>query len=111
MVASMALLSLGTMAATRMRPAENLGRFTYDPNGQAKTQTMGAKTTSLVYDTWARPKTYTDATSLVPTTTYQADGQVASMNDGLGTYTYTYEPGGQAKTRRKRHATGHVDPP
>jgi RHS repeat-associated protein len=80
--------------------------YTYDPNGQAKTQTMGAKTTSVAYDTWARPKTYTDATGLVSTTTYKADGQVATANDGLGIYAYTYDTAGMPTTVDVGLATG-----
>lgn len=53
-------------------------------------------TVKTAFDTWGRLSQYTDATDLVSTTRYTVDGQVASFDDGTGTYTYSYDqPGGE----------------
>ena len=64
----------------------------YDTStGLPTSQAGGGETTQSEYDSWARPHTYTDASGLVSTTTYTRDSQVATLNDGVGTYTYAYD--------------------
>lgn len=59
--------------------------------GLPSTESSSGSTVTTNYDSWGRAWKYTDAAGLTSTTTYTSDGQVATQNDGLGTYTYTYD--------------------
>lgn len=48
-------------------------------------------TVTTIYDTWGQIWKYTDSTGLTSTTSYTPDGRVATLDDGEGTYTYTYD--------------------
>lgn len=64
----------------------------YDPTTALPTgQTNDADSVTTRYDTWGRPWKYTDATGMVSTTTYTNDGQIATRDDGVGVYTYSYD--------------------
>ena len=67
--------------------------------GLPTTQSGDGGTVATVYDSWGRPWQYTDATGLTSTTTYTIDSQVATLDDGEGTYTYGYD-GGSGEHRR-----------
>jgi RHS repeat-associated protein len=84
---------------------ESLTRDTaYDPDTGLPTSSEGASgATSTTHDAWGRVWKYTDGSGLTSTTTYTIDGQVATVSDGEGTYTYTYDgPSGE----HRRLATG-----
>jgi RHS repeat-associated protein len=59
--------------------------------GLPSTTTDGTVTISRTYDNLGRLKTYTDADGNTSTYAYTLDDQVASLNDGKGTQTYTYQ--------------------
>ena len=66
--------------------------YDYTANGQPETTvSVGTDTVSTTYDNWGRPWMYTDATGMISTYTYTVDGQPATVNDGQGTYTYSYD--------------------
>lgn len=71
-----------TRTSTRSYDADS-GLPTKQSNADGAVQTE--------YDGWGRPWKYTDATGMVSTTYYTTDGQVATRNDGVGTYTYGYD--------------------
>ena len=72
-------------------PASPTTTYGYDPTtSQLSILSAGGETIIQTYDTWGRPKTYTDAAGMPSTTTYTASGQLATMNDGVGAYTYAY---------------------
>ncbi|MGY0541381.1 DNRLRE domain-containing protein [Nocardioides sp. YJ-D4] len=67
--------------------------ISHDPaSGLPATQTNPVDSSQIAttYDTWGRPWTYTDAGDNQSVTTYTATGQVATFNDGTGTYATTY---------------------
>lgn len=69
--------------------------YEYDDNtGLATTTTSGGKTVTTGYDTWGRGTSYTDALGTTSATTYDAAGDIATFNDGSGTYTYSYDSHG-----------------
>ena len=74
-------------------PALPTTAYAYNPDGTLDSQTAGGETIAYTYDTWGRPKTYTDASALTSTTTYSPSGEVATFNDGSGTYSYAYSHG------------------
>ena len=60
-------------------------------NGLPTTMTAGGKTLTTDYDSLGRAYRYTDATGAVSTRTYDVRGLVTSLDDGKGTYSYTYD--------------------
>ena len=70
--------------------------------GFPTTQSGDGGTVATVHDGWGRPWQYTDATGLTSTTTYTIDSQVATLDDGEGTYTYGYD-GGSGEHRNSPH--------
>ena len=65
---------------------------TYDPStGDATSVTDGTNTISTGFDSLGEQTSYTDADSNTTSTTYDIDGNVHTMNDGKGTYTYSYD--------------------
>lgn len=69
--------------------------LSYDPKTGAVQTTKFAgtdpRTISQAYDTWGRVISYTDASGVTSQTSYQSDGLVSSVDDGKGTYHYTYD--------------------
>ena len=64
----------------------------YDPTtGDATTATDGTSTTTTGYNTIGEVTSYTDADAQATISTYTIDGQPHTVNDGKGTYTYTYD--------------------
>jgi len=68
----------------------------YDANtGDAVSTTQGTDSLASTYDTLGRQLTYKDAdtttTGVTGTYTYDIDGNIKTLNDGKGTYTYTYD--------------------
>jgi YD repeat-containing protein len=71
---------------------------TYDPTtGLEATSTDGTVTISRAYDNLGRLKTYTDSAGNPTTYTYDALNRVASVSDGKGTQTYTYQQTGDER--------------
>jgi RHS repeat-associated protein len=69
--------------------------YSYDPDtGLPTTTSTGsgatAHTLTTGYDTLGRAASYTDATGNTTHITYTIDGQVATVDDGKGTTSYTY---------------------
>lgn len=66
--------------------------FGYDPDTGFQTTTSdGTRTLTTGYDSIGRVVSYTDADGNTSTSTYTIDGQLATHDDGKGTYTYTYD--------------------
>ncbi|MGH3327493.1 MAG: hypothetical protein ACRDPT_06825 [Streptomycetales bacterium] len=59
--------------------------------GLPTTVTAGGATITSGYDNLGRVTNYTDADANTTTTTYTIDGQPATINDGKGTYTLSYD--------------------
>ncbi|MFE9690553.1 RHS repeat-associated core domain-containing protein [Micromonospora sp. NPDC005806] len=79
-------------------------RTIYDQaNGQAvRTQTIngpGSVTAEIIraYDSLGRMNAYTDADGTVTTSTFDIAGRPATVNDGKGTRTYTYDGGAERR--------------
>jgi RHS repeat-associated protein len=69
--------------------------ITYNDQSQQATISADGKTITTTYDTWGRPTGYTDALDNHTVTTYNPAGQVATVDDGAGVYTYTHTPRGR----------------
>lgn len=66
--------------------------YTYDPATGLKTQIeSGGAVVSIGYDSFGREARMTDADGNTSITTYTLDYQVATVNDGKGVTTYTYD--------------------
>ncbi|MFI7423707.1 RHS repeat-associated core domain-containing protein [Nonomuraea sp. NPDC049684] len=66
--------------------------FTYDPSTGLRTQASDGKATvTSGFDSLGRVTTSTDADGNTSTTTYTLDGLTASVGDGKGVTTYTYD--------------------
>ncbi|MGV9310532.1 RHS repeat-associated core domain-containing protein [Nonomuraea sp. NPDC003727] len=64
----------------------------YDPaTGLLTKNSAGQTSISVGYDTFGRALTYTDADANTSTYTYDLDGNIATVADGKGTTTYTYD--------------------
>lgn len=73
----------------------------YHPATGLPTSVSGAgASVSTAYDGWGRASSYTDATDKTSTSTYTPDGQVATFDDGDGTYTFTYDDSSAGEHRR-----------
>ncbi|MFG6195093.1 DNRLRE domain-containing protein [Nonomuraea sp. JJY05] len=76
--------------------------YSYDPNTGLQTHaSAGGVTVEQRYDTFGRIASVTDADNNTSTTTYTVDGQIATVNDGKGLTTYTYN-GTDAAGRSER---------
>jgi RHS repeat-associated protein len=78
-------------------PAVSYG---YDPaTGLPTTTSTGSgssqATLTTGYNSIGEQTSYTDATGTISTTTYDLDGRVASVDDGKGTTTYSYDTAGE----------------
>ena len=65
---------------------------------------------STTYDDFGNPLTYTDASGNTTTNSYDIASRVTSVNDGEGTTTYGYSPGGRSP-RRATRKQGRSAPP
>lgn len=66
--------------------------YEYDgATGLPTTQTASGASVTTDYDAWGRPTSYTDALGNSSATTYTRASQVATFNDGAGTYAYSYD--------------------
>ncbi|HST82477.1 MAG TPA: DNRLRE domain-containing protein [Kineosporiaceae bacterium] len=66
--------------------------YGYDPaTGDATSWSTSGVTMSAGYNLLGEQTSFTDADGASSTTTYTIDGQVATLNDSKGTYTYTYD--------------------
>jgi RHS repeat-associated protein len=64
----------------------------YDVNtGDQLTIAQGTTSLAVTYDAIGRQITQVDADSNTTTSSYDIDGRVSTLNDGQGTYTYTYD--------------------
>jgi RHS repeat-associated protein len=82
-----------TAAGGTALPAVTTG---YDPGtGLPTTVSNGTGTLTTGYDSLGRVISYTDAGANTATTSYDIAGRPATVNDGKGTYTYTYDQGGE----------------
>lgn len=78
-----------TAAGGTALPAVSYG---YDnTTGLQTTTTAGGQTLTSGFDTLGRVTAYTDATGNTASTSYDLSGRPATVNDGKGTYTYTYD--------------------
>ncbi|QEH94519.1 hypothetical protein FV141_14105 [Dermacoccus abyssi] len=85
--------------------AAGLVDYTGDANEAGDDATANRITTG--YDNWGRKISYTNETGETATTTYGADGAVASVSDPKGTTKYTYDGTDAAgKTERRGMVTG-----
>jgi RHS repeat-associated protein len=75
----------------------------YDPaTGDATTVTNGSTTISTGYNSIGQVTSYTDADGQASGSTYTIDGQLKTLNEGKGVYTYTYDGTDAAgKTERR----------
>jgi RHS repeat-associated protein len=62
-----------------------------DQTGLPTTSTSNGHTITTSYDTWGRTIGYTDALGTSSSVSYDPAGQIASVNDGSGTYSYTHD--------------------
>ncbi|MEO5875061.1 MAG: hypothetical protein ABIS86_22045, partial [Streptosporangiaceae bacterium] len=69
--------------------------------GLAQSNSAGGKTITTAHDSFGRVTSYADGTGNTATTTYTVDSQIATVNDGKGTYTYTYD--GNDRWDREEH--------
>ena len=66
--------------------------FGYDPeSGLPTMQSAAGASVVTEYDTWGRTWKYTDASGMTSTTTYTVDEQIATVDDGTGTYRFAYD--------------------
>ncbi|WP_415544877.1 hypothetical protein [Dermacoccus barathri] len=85
--------------------AAGLVDYTGDANDAGTDASANRITTS--YDNWGRKISYTNETGETATTTYGADGAVASVSDPKGTTRYTYDGTDAAgRTERRGLVTG-----
>ena len=64
----------------------------YDAStGDATTLTDGTTTITTVYNSIGQVTSYTDADAQASTSTYDIDGNLKTLNDGKGIYTYNYD--------------------
>ncbi|MET8141372.1 RHS repeat-associated core domain-containing protein [Sphaerisporangium sp. NPDC005288] len=76
--------------------------YSYDPTTGLATQTAsGGRTIKTTYDDFGRTVSTTDASGNVATFSYTLDSQIATINDGRGTTSFTY--GGVDALGRAEH--------
>jgi RHS repeat-associated protein len=64
----------------------------YDPvSGDATSVTNGTTTIATSFNSIGETTSYTDADGQATTTTYDIDGKTKTVNDGKGTYEYSYD--------------------
>ena len=90
----------GTVYDSSTGLATQTGFTTDDVQTDATTGSCPASSTlsstiTQAYDDFGEPTSYTDATGATTTTSYNTDGQVASVADPHGTSTYTYDENGE----------------
>lgn len=66
--------------------------YRYDAGSGIQTATVaGPATVAGTFDALGRQLTYTDADGVTTTRTFDIDGNLATVNDGKGTYSFTYD--------------------
>ncbi len=74
-------------------------KLTYDANGQIKTRWTPEKgTTTYVRDPMGRVRTNSYPSNPQVLFTYDANGHLSTVQDGIGTTTFTYSPAGQLQS-------------